>query len=229
MQVDVNGMNYKGTWANGCITSGTEITKDGQEIYDGQFNKKMKRHGKGECILPFKQVKFQGVWDNGKPKGQGTYINLIDKTQEKGQWDLKKFEELAATQQQNQSSQKDPNFIGKTDAKGQNGVLKFAEENESIIVTQEEFEMKQVNLDEESVIFQKVVEDHDKDIDDIRQQFENDHGIETVGNVKQYEGEIENGIIQTQLKKYHKFCKRRQRMEDNNHWEFSKISTELRE
>ena len=49
-------------------------------MYKGQFNKKMKRHGKGECILPFKQVKFEGVWDNGKPKGQGKYTNLIDGT-----------------------------------------------------------------------------------------------------------------------------------------------------
>ena len=92
MQVDVNGMNYTGTWVNGCITTGTEMTKDGQEIYKGLFNKKMKRHGKGECTLPFKQVKFEGVWDNGKPKGQGTYKNLIDGTQEKGPWNLEKFE-----------------------------------------------------------------------------------------------------------------------------------------
>lgn len=78
-------------------------------------------------------------------------------------------------------------------------------------------------------IFQKVVEEHDEDLDDIRQQFDADHGIEMIGNVPVFTGEPENGVIATHRKNYYKFCRRRQRQEDADAWAYSKLETQMRE
>ena len=77
-----DGAVIKGMWEQGDIKKGMEIMKDG-EVYTGPFIN-LKRHGMGECTFPDKKMKYQGQWECGEIKGEGTYVNQKDGTRMNG-------------------------------------------------------------------------------------------------------------------------------------------------
>ena len=77
----------------------------------------------------------------------------------------------------------------------------------------------------------QIVEDamnqHEEDLDEIRNQFDEGHGIEMYGNIPEFRGEPKNGVIATHRKEYFRWAKRRQIDEDNNRWEYAKLKKDL--
>ena len=195
--------------------------KDG-EVYTGHF-KNLKRHGQGECTYPGKKMKYQGQWEQGSVKGSGTYVNLRDGAR-MSSGNSEKLEWMADGLD---AGHQNPNLIGSTDLNGNNGILRFDKAPSG--AGQEQEKRQSRNTSHKNQTAENAIAQHEEEVDEFRNQFEDDHGVEMAGHIPEFKGEPANGVIATHRREYFRFCRRRQRDEDADTWAYAKLEKGLQE
>lgn len=96
-----------------------------------------------------------------------------------------------------------PNYIGSTDIINNNGCINF-DGMGKVEVEVNEQDLLLPHLASKFSPNDQIVEDainqHEEELDEIRNQFDDDHGIEMYGNIPEFKGEPKNGVIATHRK-----------------------------